>query len=147
MQTNRPARDQLNFQVVEQLYITSTLLKKSGDKRIFSQFGLTTSLFAILTKIAAGKDTGSELQAYIEGTPASITQKLRQLEKRGFITRRSDETDRRRWFFEITDHGRRMLAQTQVVYQAQLGELFAGLSQAARQNLLETLAELEKRMR
>ncbi len=40
-----------------------------------------------------------------------------------------------------------MLAKTQVVYQAQLGELFAGLSQAARQNLLETLAELEKRMR
>jgi MarR family 2-MHQ and catechol resistance regulon transcriptional repressor len=144
---SRTARDRLNFQLVEQLYITATLLKKSGDRRIFGQFGLTTSLFAILTKIASGKDTSSELQEYIEGTPASITQKLRQLEKRGFITRRSDEADRRRWFFEITDHGWQVLARLQGVYQAQLAELFAGLDQKSKQNLLDALAELGTRLK
>jgi DNA-binding MarR family transcriptional regulator len=144
---SRATRDRLNAQIVEQLYVTATLLKKNGDRRIFSQVGLTTSLFAMLTKIAAGKNTGSELNDYVEGTPASITQKLRQLEERGFLTRRSDETDRRRWFFEITTHGQRVLAKLQGSYQAQLAELFVGLDEASKQVLLEALAELEKRLR
>jgi DNA-binding MarR family transcriptional regulator len=144
---SRATRDRLNAQIVEQLYVTATLLKKNGDRRIFSQVGLTTSLFAMLTKIAAGKTTGSELNDYVEGTPASITQKLRQLEERGFLTRRSDETDRRRWFFEITTHGQRVLAKLQGSYQAQLAELFVGLDEASKQVLLEALAELEKRLR
>ena len=144
---SRATRDRLNAQIVEQLYVTATLLKKNGDRRIFSQVGLTTSLFAMLTKIAAGKTTGSELNDYVEGTPASITQKLRQLEERGFLTRRSDETDRRRWFFEITTHAQRVLAKLQGSYQAQLAELFVGLDEASKQVLLEDLAELEKRLR
>ena len=144
---SRATRDRLNAQIVEQLYVTATLLKKNGDRRIFSQVGLTTSLFAMLTKIAAGKTTGSELNDYVEGTPASITQKLRQLEERGFLTRRSDETDRRRWFFEITTHGQRVLAKLQGSYQAHLAELFVGLDEASKQVLLEALAELEKRLR
>jgi DNA-binding MarR family transcriptional regulator len=144
---SRATRDRLNAQIVEQLYVTATLLKKNGDRRIFSQVGLTTSLFAMLTKIAAGKTTGSELNDYVEGTPASITQKLRQLEERGFLTRRSDETDRRRWFFEITTHAQRVLAKLQGSYQAQLAELFVGLDEASKQVLLEALAELEKRLR
>jgi MarR family 2-MHQ and catechol resistance regulon transcriptional repressor len=140
-------KDLLNIQIIEQLYITTTLLKKRGDRDIFKAFGLTTSLFAILTKISAGKNSSSELQAYIEGTPASIAQKLRQLEEKGIITRRLDENDKRRWIFEITEKGQRILAEIQPVYETQLERLFDGYNQSTKSEILGILEELGTRLK
>jgi DNA-binding MarR family transcriptional regulator len=137
----------LNIQIVERFYIVAALLKKSGDRRIFSKFGITTSLFAILTKIAEGKNTGVELQKVIEGTPASITQKLGQLEERGIIARRLDETDKRKWIFELTTAGERALSEIAPVYEAQIGELLAVYDELTKRNLLAMLVEMEERLR
>jgi DNA-binding MarR family transcriptional regulator len=137
----------LNIQVIERLYVVTALLKKKGDQKIFKKFGITTSLFAILTKIATGKTTGTELQKYIEGTPASITQKLGQLEERGIIARRLDEADKRKWIFEITDEGNRILSEIYPIYEAQLAELFANYDESTKDDFLATLLELEERLR
>ena len=137
----------LNTQIAERLYVVSTLLKKSGDQRIFKKFGITTSLFAILTKIAEGKNTGVALQKYIEGTPASITQKLGQLEDRGIVARRLDEVDKRKWIFEITEVGSQILSEVYPVYEAQLAELFAGHDESTKGDFLAMLLELEERLR
>lgn len=137
----------MNIQIVERLYVVTTLLKKSGDQRIFGKFGVTTSLFAILTKIADGKNTGIELQKYIEGTPASITQKLGQLEERGIIVRHLDVTDKRKWIFEITETGNQILSEIAPVYEAQLVELFATSDESAKGDFLAMLRELEDRLR
>lgn len=139
--------ESLDIRIVERLYVVTALLKKNGDQRIFKKFGITTSLFAILTKIADGKNTGSELQKYIEGTPASITQKLSQLEEREIVARRLDETDKRKWIFEITEEGNRILSEIYPVYAAQLAELFARHDESMKGDLLRVLLELEERLR
>ena len=144
---NNPKQKSLNAHIVEQLFITVALLKKSGDKRIFKEFGLTTSLFATLTKIAAGKNSSTELQKYIEGTPASITQKLKQLEGKGIITRRLDEDDKRRWIFEITEKGYRILAEIQPIYEAQVAALFEKYDDTTKSGFLAVIKELEEKLR
>jgi MarR family 2-MHQ and catechol resistance regulon transcriptional repressor len=140
-------QDLFNTQIVEQLFITTALLRKAGDNRIFKRFGLTTGLFSVLIKIAAGKNSSSELQEYVEGTPASLTQKLKQLEEEQIITRRFDEKDKRRWIFDITEKGHRVLAEIQPVYEAQLLGLFEDYDEGAKSRFLEFLKELEERLR
>lgn len=144
---NKKEQDSLNAQIIEQLFVTTALLRKSGDNRIFKQFGLTTSLFAILTKIAAGKNSSSELQQDVEGTPASITQKLKQLEEKEIITRRWDENDKRRWNFDITDKGYRVLAEIYPVYEAQLARLLGEYTDTEKKGFLEVLIRMEEKLR
>ncbi len=140
-------QESLNIQVVEQLFLTTALLKKSGDNRIFKKFDLTTNLYAVLVKIAAGKNSGSMLQEYVEGTPASITQKLNQLEKKGIIERKLDKHDKRRWVFDITKKGHRILDEIRPVYDEQLASLFQGFNKTQKSQFLKTLKELEGRLR
>ncbi len=137
----------LNIHIVEQLFTTVALLKKSGDDRVFKKFGLTTSLFATLTKIAAGNNSSTKLQKYIDGTPASITQKLKQLEKKGIITRRLNKDDKRRWIFEITEKGYQTLEEIQPIYEAQVAALFEGYEDTTKNNFLAVLKGLEERLR
>ncbi len=144
---NNPEQKSLNAHIIEQLFVTVTLLKKSGDKRIFKKFGLTTSLFAVLTEIFNGNSSSTELQKYIEGTPASIAQKLKQLEGKGIIARRLDENDKRRWIFEITEKGYHVLSKIQPVYKSQLAALFEGYDDATKSDFLVILKELEERLR
>ena len=145
--TKKNQQDSLNIQVVEQLFLTTALLKKSGDNRIFKKFDLTTNLYAVLAKIAAGKNSSSILQEYVEGTPASITQKLNQLENKGIIERKLDKADKRRWVFEITKKGRQILEELRPVYNEQLTTLFDGHNKTQKNQFLEVLKELEAKLR
>lgn len=140
-------QESLNIQVVEQLFLSTTLLKKSGDKRIFKKFDLTTNLYAVLAKIAAGKNSSSILQEFVEGTPASITQKLNQLENKGIIGRKLDKQDKRRWVFEITKKGQQILDKIRPVYNEQLAALFEGYNETQKSRFFEMLKELEGRLR
>jgi MarR family transcriptional regulator, 2-MHQ and catechol-resistance regulon repressor len=141
-----PMQASLDIQIIEQLTITTARLKKAGDSRIFKKFSLTTALFAILTKIAAGKTTIPEMQELIEGTPASLTQKLKQLEDREIIIRRLDESDKRRWIFDISDKGQRILAELHPAYAAQIRELLEPFSEKEKNAFLDVLRELENRL-
>ena len=145
--TKKITQDSLNIQVVEQLFLTTALLKKSGDNRIFKKFDLTTNLYAVLAKIAAGKNSSSMLQEYVEGSPASITQKLNQLENKGIIERKLDKQDKRRWVFEITKKGQQILEELRPVYNEQLAALFDGYKKNQKDQFLEMLKELESRLR
>jgi DNA-binding MarR family transcriptional regulator len=147
MMSEKAQPESIDIQIVEQLFTTTALHRKSGDNFIFKKFGLTTSLYAILTKIAAGINSSSDLQIYIEGTPASITQKLNQLEKKGIITRHLDEQDKRRWNFKITPQGEQILESIYPVYEGQLQLLFQDYDRVAMTDFLEMLKQLEVRLR
>ena len=108
---------------------------------------MTTNLYAVLAKIAAGKNSSSILQEYVEGTPASITQKLNQLENKGIIERKLDQQDKRRWVFIITKKGQQILNEIHPVYSEQLAALFAGYNEDQKSQFLEILKELEGRLR
>lgn len=51
-----------------------------------------------------------ELAAYYEVDPAAVSRMLEALERGGFVTRRTDQTSRRRGLVEITDKGRQVYA-------------------------------------
>ncbi len=58
-----------------------------------------------------GPQSTVELAAAERVRPQSMGQTLAELEAQGLISRRPDETDRRRTLIELTDEGRRELAE------------------------------------
>lgn len=95
--------------------------------------GLTVSQLQLLGEISrAGVTTPAELGVRLQVRVQSLTDSFNELEARGLIARRPDETDRRRQLVEITPDGTTLL-------EADRGERDAWLHQTMR----DTLSELE----
>lgn len=95
--------------------------------------GLTLSQMQLLGEISrAGVTTPAELGIRLLVRVQSLTDSFNELEARGLIARRPDETDRRRQLVEITPAGLTVL-------EADRGERDAWLHQTMR----DTLSELE----
>lgn len=69
--------------------------------------GLGSGQPKLLAYLAArGPCRQRELAAYYEVNPAAVSRMLETMERNGFVTRRRDQTSRRRDLVEITDKGR-----------------------------------------
>ncbi|MDZ4269790.1 MAG: MarR family transcriptional regulator [Mycobacterium sp.] len=72
--------------------------------------GLTLSQMQLLGEISrAGVTTPAELGVRMQVRVQSLTDSLNELESRGLIGRRPDDTDRRRQLVELTDAGAELL--------------------------------------
>ncbi len=73
----------------------------------------------------------------------AITPLIDRLEKRGFVQRRRSTDDRRVWVAELTDDGRKVVAEKESVYQATAEALLAPLDNAERSRIIELLEKLD----
>ena len=93
--------------------------------------GLTLSQMQLLGEIGrAGVTTPAELGVRMHVRVQSLTDSLNELETRGLVERRPDETDRRRQLVEITPEGTTLM-------KADRAERDAWLHQTMRDNLSE----------
>lgn len=75
-------------------------------------------------------------------TTASVTSLLDTLERRGLVTRSPDPDDRRKVLVALTSHGRRAVDELLPQMVALQTAMVAGLSEARRRQLLESLAAI-----
>jgi DNA-binding MarR family transcriptional regulator len=75
-------------------------------------------------------------------TTASVTSLLDTLERRGLVTRSPDPKDRRKVLVALTSHGRRAVDELLPQMVALQTAMVAGLSEARRRQLLESLAAI-----
>jgi len=136
-----------NIELVEQLYITSVLVNKEGNKRIFNKLGLTVNLYAILAHVKNNINTNTEIQKTVEGSPASITQKLQKLESMDLIKRTLDKEDKRKWKFEATPKAEKIIKKIKPVYKFSLMGLFFNFKKEEKETLLRLLKKLETRVK
>jgi DNA-binding MarR family transcriptional regulator len=73
---------------------------------------------------------------------ATLTPLLRSLEERGFLTRRTDEGNRRRKLLELTGDGADLVARVQGIAQETDDVMLAELSSEQRRSLVAALATL-----
>lgn len=80
-------------------------------RRHRSDNGLTLSQMQLLGEVSrAGVTTPAELGVRLQVRVQSLTDSLNEMESRGLISRRPDESDRRRQLVEITGDGAALLA-------------------------------------
>ena len=78
--------------------------------------------------------------------PQSMGQTIVDLEADGLILRRGDEADRRRMLVELTDEGRRVLAEDRRRREGWLAEAIAGDFTPEEQMLLTEATQLLRRL-
>lgn len=98
--------------------------------------GLSSAKLTVLGRLqTGGRATAADLAGYLRVQPQSLTRLLDDLERRGLITRRPSERDRRYVDIEISDRGSEALAHT-------LGEDREVLARAMLKILTPTEKEL-----
>ncbi len=98
--------------------------------------GLTMSQLELLGDVSrAGVTTPAEVAGRLQVRVQSLTDSLNELEARGLVARRPDDTDRRRQLIELTPDGRELLRRDRA-------ERDGWLSEAMREHLSELECDL-----
>lgn len=80
--------------------------------QIASGYGLTLGQFAVLEALYHKGDlTVGQVQDAILSTSGTIPLIVGKLEAQGYLTRRQDAGDRRRWILSLTGEGRALIAE------------------------------------
>lgn len=98
-----------------------------------------------LSKNIFGDDNSvdlSQIQCHTHITKAAISQMFTSLEKRGYIIRETDKSNRRRITVVLTPQGTEILAQSQQQANKTLEEILLRLGLEKAQQLVELLSEL-----
>ena len=108
-------------------------------------FGITGQQYNVLRILAGALPEPLPIleiaDRLIERTPG-ITRFIDKLEKRGYLTRRRDEADRRKVFCTITASGLQLLQQMEAPIQVANKNCFAELSEAELERLNYLLRKL-----
>lgn len=124
-----------------------SLLLARADKEILvraapglAELNLTGRQYHALAVLADDKPGSQlELAAALGVLPAIVVTLVDELEKRGLLERRRDPRDRRRHSITLTQSGRQLLEQADALAAAVEADVFAGIDDAAQQQLRHTL--------
>lgn len=147
---NAHASDQPAVDLVQQLaeLLTGASWRvRRAAKAELEPLGLTfgqARALRLLSRMGESVRIG-ELAARLEVVPRSATTMIDGLESAGLVARQADPGDRRSVLVGLTDRGVALLERLSRVRRASAEELFARLSAAERERLLELLAVLNER--
>jgi MarR family transcriptional regulator, transcriptional regulator for hemolysin len=117
------------------------LLRKHFDRRA-TAFGLTRAQWRALKWLSAGEGMHqSELAEQLEMEPIAIGRVIDRLQSAGFVERRADPTDRRRWQLCLTAQAQAVLDDMQTISRELRGEAMRGIAAA---EIRRTTAVLER---
>jgi DNA-binding MarR family transcriptional regulator len=109
--------------------------------------GLTLSQLEFLGDVSrAGVTTPAESAARLQVRVQSLTDSINELESRGLISRRPDDTDRRRQLIELTPDGLDLLLQDRAQRDAALYEMMRGHLSELEFNLLILTAPVLRKL-
>lgn len=92
--------------------------------RIFAEYQLTMGQFAVLEALYhKGDMTVGQVQEKILSSSGTIPLIINNLEKRGYLIRMEDETDKRRCILHITQSGQALMAEVYPRNEARIIEL------------------------
>ncbi|MDU4859911.1 MAG: MarR family winged helix-turn-helix transcriptional regulator [Terrisporobacter othiniensis] len=81
-----------------------------ATNKIYTKYGLTSAQFAVLEALYHKGDLSvGEVQAKILSTSGTIPVIVKNLEKEGFLEKRNDDRDKRRFILHITQKGRELM--------------------------------------
>lgn len=112
--------------------------QRNALRPYFTQLGLGVGQPKLLGYLSRnGASSQRQLADYFEVDPAAVCRMLDSLQKGGFVTRRPDDTDRRRDLVELTPAGRQAYEQ----WQAFCGEVEEQMLQGFTPQERETFSD------
>lgn len=125
------------------LHDVARLLRKRFDQRART-LGLTRAQWSVLAHLARNEGINqAALAETLEIEPITLVRLLDRLEAAEWVERRPDPKDRRARLLYLKDKARPVLEKMRALGAATREEAMAGLSDAARRQLIETLLAIK----
>lgn len=121
----------------------NSLLREAN--RLFRPYGVTAAFFNVLNLLVDAPDglRPGELTHALVVDPSSTTYVLDQMEKRGWIKREREPSDRRAHRILIGAAGKRLHAQVSPLYHAALKEMSEGISDRDAELVSRTILKVQ----
>ncbi|UEX90097.1 MarR family winged helix-turn-helix transcriptional regulator [Staphylococcus ratti] len=124
-------------------------LKRANDKldkivhKDIKSYGLNVTEFAVLELLYnRGEHTIQQIKKRILIASSSTTYVISNLEKKGYIKRRSDAKDKRVSYASLTDKGHSFMEDIFPKHAETIASVFSDLSEEALQDLQKTLKQI-----
>ncbi len=99
----------------------------------------------VLTMLShEGPMTQKDLLEKMGVRASSLSELLRKLESKGFVTKEKSNADKRNYHVSITPDGMHVLSEMQAQHQAAMADLLSGLSEDERTQLATLLSKLHR---
>jgi MarR family transcriptional regulator, transcriptional regulator for hemolysin len=128
------------------LHDATRQIRKHFDRRA-TRLELTRAQWRALK--ATSRQEGlsqTELAEQLDMEPIPVGRVIDRLEKTGFIERRADPTDRRRWRLYLTPKAHAVVGEMEVIAGELREDAFRGIARADLDNLLRTLAHMKENL-
>jgi DNA-binding MarR family transcriptional regulator len=135
-----------NSSFAYQLHDAMRLFRKHFDRRA-QRFGLTRAQWLVLK--ATHREEGlsqKELAEYIDMEPIAVGRVVDRLEQAGFIERRADPADRRRWRLYLTSKAHAVTDDMEIVAQELRVESLRGIDQADFDAFIRALTRIRENL-
>lgn len=114
-----------------------------NSKKLVKRVGLTGPQLVILQEISSlGEVTAGEIARAVSLSQATLTGILERMEKRGLLSRRRSEHDKRRVMVRITDSGKKVLDDAPPLMQEEFVDGFSSLQEWEQNMILSSLQRL-----
>ena len=114
-----------------------------NSRKLVKRVGLTGPQLVILQEISnLGEVTAGEVARAVSLSQATLTGILERMEKRGLLSRRRSEHDKRRVMVRITDSGKKVLDDAPPLMQEEFVDEFSSLQEWEQNMILSSLQRL-----
>ncbi|GLX62891.1 transcriptional regulator [Proteus vulgaris] len=141
-QRERPDLDISPMGLIGRLGNVTLHLSREMEK-VFSQFGLNTSSFDVLATLRRAGDpytlSPGEMLSTLMVTSGTMTNRIDQLEKAGWVIRKVNPEDGRSFLVSLTPEGLELINQVIEAHVENQKRLVSGLSQQEQQTLNQLL--------
>jgi len=128
------------------LHDTQRQIRKHFDRRA-TRLELTRAQWRALK--ATGRHEGvsqTELAEYLDMEPIPVGRVIDRLEKTGFIERRADPGDRRRWRLYLTPKAHAVVDEMEVIAAGLRDDALKGIPRADLDTLMQTLIKMKENL-
>lgn len=116
------------------------------DRRA-TRFGLTRAQWRALKTIWRNEGLSqTELADRIDMEPIPVGRVVDRLQKAGYVERRADPADRRRWRLHLTPKAQAVIAEMEVIASGLRDEVLWNIKRADFDTLLRVLAQLKQNL-
>ncbi len=114
-----------------------------NSRELVKRVGLTGPQLLILMEVAARKEsTPGQIANAVSLSQATVTGILDRMQKRGLLTRRRSENDKRRMIVRLTDEGQELIRHAPPIMQEAFVERFNSLNEWEQMMILSAVQRL-----
>lgn len=129
-------------QIFSELYVTTLLVRRHFDRRA-TRLGLTRVQWRALKMISRAEGLSqTELAEQLDVEPIQIGRVVDRLQKSGFVERRADPNDRRRWRLFLTAKANAVVDEMNLIAEGLVDDALLGVEQADLDALDRVLTRL-----